>query len=160
MLSGVLSSCFRTVCLSGLILGLLGLSPPLAVADSKPGLLMSDLVIRVTGLESGRGNIEYALYDSVKHFPTRVGRIAKGAVSANLSGTTIVLKGLTPGYYAVAIFHDENSNGEFDQGLFGYPLETYGFSNDARGFFSAPDFDSAKFRVDGQKTEISIELTR
>jgi uncharacterized protein (DUF2141 family) len=130
------------------------------VAQTKEPPSNRELIIRVTGLESGQGDIQYALYNSAKHFPTREGRIAKGAVPANLSGSTIVINGLAPGDYAVAIFHDENRNGEFDQGLFGFPLETYGFSNDARGFFSAPDFGSAKFRVDGHKTEISIDLTR
>ena len=67
---------------------------------------------------------------------------------------------LTPGIYAVAVFHDENLNDIFDQGIFGIPLENYGFSNDARGFFSAPDFEDAKFQVRGQRTEISIELGR
>ena len=135
------------------------LAPLGAVADTT-GLPVSDLIIRVSGIESGRGAIQYGLYDSPENFPTRIGRIAKGKVPAALSGSKIVIKGLKPGFYAVAVFHDEDLNGEFDQGLFGIPLETFGFSNDARGFFSAPDFDDAKFRVGGQKTEISIELSR
>lgn len=119
-----------------------------------------DLVIQVTGLESGCGAVRYALYDSPKHFPTRNGQIVKGAVSVSQSGTTIVIKGLKPGIYAVAAYHDENLNNKFDQGIFGIPLESYGFSNDVRGFFSAPDFDDAKFRVQAPVTEMSIELTK
>lgn len=130
-----------------------------ATADTAR-LQTGDLIIRVTGMESGRGEIQYALYDSPENFPKRSGRIAKGKVPVAPSVSTIIIKGLAPGYYAVAIFHDENFNDEFDQGIFGIPLETYGFSNDARGFFSAPDFDDAKFRVGGPKTEISIELGR
>ena len=77
-----------------------------------------------------------------------------------ISGSTIVLKGLAPGFYAIAGFHDENYNDELDQGIFGIPLEDYGFSDNARGFFSAPDFDDLKFRVRGKTTVISIELGR
>jgi uncharacterized protein (DUF2141 family) len=130
-----------------------------AAADTAR-LQTGDLIIRVTGMESGHGKIQYALYDSPEGFPARKGRIAKGGVPVTPLTSTVVIKGLTPGFYAVAVYHDENLNDEFDQGIFGIPLETYGFSNDARGFFSAPDFDDAKFRVGGPKTEISIELGR
>jgi uncharacterized protein (DUF2141 family) len=132
----------------------------LAAAADTSRLQTGDLVIRITGIESRRGEIQYALYDSAKNFPTRTGRIKKGGVPASPAGSTIAIKGLAPGYYAVAVFHDENLNNKFDQGVFGIPLENYGFSNDARGFFSAPDFDDAKFRVRGQRTEISIKLSR
>ncbi len=122
-----------------------GLLPPLGAVADTTRLDTGDLIIQVSGLESGRGAIEYALYDSPENFPTRVGRIVKGEVPAIPSGSTIVIKGLAPGFYAVAVYHDENLNNIFDQGIFGIPLENYGFSNDARGFFSAPDFDDAKF---------------
>lgn len=100
------------------------------------------------------------LYDLAKSFPTRIGQIAKGEGLAQISGSTIVLKRLAPGFYAVVVFHDENYNDEFDQGIFGIPLENYGFSNNARGFFSALDFADSKFRVRGKTTVISIELGR
>ena len=133
---------------------------PGAVADTaRPDT--GDLIVQVTGIESGRGAIQYALYDSAKEFPTRIGRIVKGEVPAKASGSTIVIKALSPGFYAVAVFHDENYNDKYDQGIFGIPLEDYGFSNNARGFFSAPDFDDAKVQVrSGRRTEISIELSR
>jgi uncharacterized protein (DUF2141 family) len=159
VLYGILKQCFRfsyracfAICV-GILL------PPTGAAADMTRLDTGDLIVRVSGMESKRGAIQYALYDSPENFPTREGRIAKGEVPVT-SGGTIVIKGLAPGYYAVAVYHDENLNGEFDQGVFGIPLETYGFSNDARGFFSAPDFDDAKFQVRGQKTEISIELGR
>ena len=135
------------------------LLPFWAAADTVQPL-KGDLIIQVTGTESVRGAIQYALYDSRGKFPTRNGRIAKGKVPVTPAGGTIVVKGLAPGFYAVAVYHDENLNGEFDQGIFGIPLEDYGFSNDARGFFSAPDFDDAKVRVRGPRTKISIELGR
>jgi len=115
-------------------------------------------MIRVSGLESGRGVVRYGLYNSAKNFPATKGQILKGDVPAAVAGVTIVINSLKPGFYAVAVFHDENRNDEFDQGIFGIPLENYGFSNNARGFFSAPSFDAAKFEVRGQKTEIKIEL--
>lgn len=154
MLYRTLRHCFRLGCI--LCAGVL-LSPSWAAADTAR-LNTGDLVVRVAGVETGRGAVHYALYDSAKYFPTRTGRVVKGEVPVSSAGATIVIKGLRPGTYALAVFHDENLNEQFDQGVFGIPLENYGFSNNARGFFSAPDFNDAKFQVRGGKTEIFIEL--
>jgi uncharacterized protein (DUF2141 family) len=135
-----------------------GLFAPGATGADASRVAFGDLVIRVTGVGAGRGAIHYALYNSAKYFPKQIGHVAEGRVPAKSAGNTIVIKGVMPGYYAVAVFHDENLNDEFDQGLFDIPLEDYGFSNDARGFFSAPSFNDAKFRVRGPRTEISIKL--
>ena len=124
------------------------------------GIYGTDLHIHIKGVETSRGVVQYGLYDSPDSFPGREGRIAKGEVRAVRDGVKIVIKGLKPGYYAVAAFHDENLNDSFDQGLLGIPLENYGFSNDARGFFKAPDFKDARFRVTGRQTTISITLGR
>ena len=134
------------------------LSAAQAVESAK--LAAPELRIHVAGVQSGTGMVQYAVFDSPRHFPGREGRIAKGEVPASAGGVTIVVKGLRPGQYAVAVFHDENGNDEFDQGVFGIPLETYGFSNDARGFFSAPKFSDARFELRGPQTTISITLAR
>jgi uncharacterized protein (DUF2141 family) len=120
----------------------------------------TDLHIEVGGVRSASGVVQYAVFDSPSHFPSRIGRVAKGETPATSPKTEIVVRGLRPGIYAVAVFHDENLNDEFDQGIFGIPLEDYGFSNNVMGFFSAPDFEDAKFAVSGQRTTISITIGR
>lgn len=120
----------------------------------------TELHIRITGVDTDRGVVQYGLFDSPEHFPSREGRVAKGEVRATREGVEIVIKGLKPGYYAVAAYHDENLNDSFDQGILGIPLENYGFSNDARGFFEAPAFKDARFKVIGGQTTISITLGR
>lgn len=101
------------------------------------------LIVEVTGLRSGKGDVHYAVYDSPEHFPKRKGRVSYGNVPAKADGVAIPVKGLKRGTYAVAVFHDENRNDEFDQGLLGIPLEDYGFSNNARGFLGPPSFTDA-----------------
>ena len=120
----------------------------------------SELHIVITGVDTDKGVVQYGLYDSAAQFPDGEERIAKGEVRATPEGVKIVIKGLKPGYYAVAAFHDENLNDSFDQGALGIPLENYGFSNDARGFFKAPAFEDARFKVKGRQTTISITLGR
>jgi len=122
------------------------------------GAAAGDLVIEVKGILTIAGAIHYAVYDRPENYPTFHGRIAKGAVAVHGDTVRIVVPKLRPGGYAVAVFHDEDGNGEFTQGLFGIPLEQYGFSNDARGFFAAPGFEAARFEIGEGTRRITITL--
>ena len=64
---------------------------------------------------------------------------------------------LKPGRYAVAVYHDENSNRKLDRAFTGIPTEEYGFSNDARGLISAPDLKDQLFKHQ-KNTLIRIHL--
>ena len=112
----------------------------------------------VTGARSDRGTIEYGIYDRAEVFPRDEGSIARGEVPADRKGARIVVSGLKPGRYAIAVFHDENGNGTFDQGFLGIPLEDYGFSNDAPVFFGPPSFDDAAVTVGPEGATITIRL--
>lgn len=138
----------RIACLGGLLL-----AAPLPAGAA-------ELVIRVVGLRSAMGEVHFAIYDTPELFPTYEGRVARGHVPARAGGTVIRLPGVSTGRYAVAIFHDENGNGSFDQGFLGIPLEDYGFSNNARGFFAPPSFESAAFDIGEPSAEIEIDLRR
>ena len=68
------------------------------------------------------------------------------------------INNLKEGIYAVAIFHDENSNDKFDS-FFGIPNEKYGFSNNPSIFLSAPKFEQSSFDLrQNEKKIIEIEL--
>lgn len=49
--------------------------------------------------------------------------------------------------YAIAIFHDSNTNGRLDQNFLGIPKEGYGFSENATALMSTPAFKKAKFTL-------------
>ena len=75
------------------------------------------------------------------------------------AGTVIVeVRGVPPGRYAVQAFHDANSNGECDQGLFGIPREGVGFSNDAFKGLSRPKFQNAAFDFSGSRLRLGLTL--
>ncbi len=132
----------------GLVLLLIAASPVVA----------ADLSIRIEGLSSGAGAVHYGVYAKPQHFPKPEGRVAKGHVAAQPAGVTVVVEGLPPGTYAVAVYHDENGNGEFDQGFLGLPLEDYGFSNGATVFFGPPSFSEAAFELPATGGLIVIRL--
>ena len=120
--------------------------------------LTADLFVDVVGAATDKGQIHFGLYNSPKAFPEKDGRIEGTQKPVKKGRATGIFKGLTPGYYAVVAFHDENDNGEFDQGLFGVPLETFGFSNEAVAILSAPSFESARIQVSEQGARITIRL--
>ena len=53
-------------------------------------------------------------------------------------------EGLPKGEYAVSVYHDANLNEELDTNMMGIPKESYGFSNNAKGFMGPPSFEDAK----------------
>ncbi len=118
----------------------------------------ADLTVEVVGLGSEAGNVHFALYDNPATFPDDEGRIRGTNVPIAGGRAVAVFKNLTPGSYAVAVFHDENGNGSFDQGFLGLPLEDYGFSNGAPAFLGPPSFDQAKISVPEKGIRITIDI--
>ena len=120
----------------------------------------ADLTVEVLGLRSGDGAVHFGLYDTPGAFPGYDGRIAgaQTGIKAGIKGWRAVteFKGLKPGRYALAVYHDENANGEFDQFIFGLPLEDYGFSNGAAVFFGPPSFEDAAVTVPVEGLRITI----
>ena len=65
----------------------------------------------------------------------------------------IVLEEIPEGEYAIAVFHDENTNGKLDTNFLGIPKEQYGFSNHAKGQMKPPKFEDAKFKLTNEQNK-------
>lgn len=61
--------------------------------------------------------------------------------------TVIQFDQLSPGYYAIALFHDKNNNGQMDTNFLGIPKEGYGASKNKLPFAAAPKFEDNKFYI-------------
>jgi len=118
----------------------------------------ADLTVIVTGLESDSGDVHIAVYDKPETFPKGGKMLREGQPIPQGRRAEWRFTDLAPGRYAAASFHDANSNDEFDQGLFGIPLEAYGFSNGAKAFLSAPAFEEAAFDLPAGGLTITIDL--
>ncbi len=114
--------------------------------------------VEITGLVSDSGDVHIALYDNPAAFPKPDGMLKETQVLIHQRQARTAFEGLPPGRYAIAVYHDENSNDDFDQGIFGIPLEDYGFSNNARVFFAPPSFEDAAFEVAEPLQRIRIRL--
>lgn len=111
-----------------------------------------NLTIEISGIKTNMGKVYLALYDNTNDFLKKK-REFIGSKSEVKNGKSIVLfKNIKKGEYAASIFYDENNNGKMDTNIFGIPKETYGFSNNAKGFMGPPSFEEAKFSLASDKT--------
>lgn len=116
-----------------------------------------ELIITVTGFETDNGVARLAIVDSKSGHET--GRNFLG-MEIRISGhqAAAVVPDIPYGEYAVKVFHDENRNNELDTGVFGIPVERYGFSNNARGAFGPPAFAEISFDHLSPRTRIDIQV--
>ena len=122
-------------------------------------LFAGEIRILVSNIEEKRGTIHYGVYNNPKLFPEESGKIIGGFEQVSkVIEDGLLIDDLEESNYAIAIFHDKNSNNKFDT-FFSIPKEKFGFSKNARVFLSPPKFEDASFFVGQNSTvEIMIEL--
>ena len=122
-------------------------------------LSAGQIFIVVKNIEEKVGHIHFALYDDPDFFPENEGkRIGFKKNAKDVVEHGVLIENLKESYYAVAIYHDQNSNNQFDT-FFAIPQEKYGFSNNAPVYFGPPSFEEASFFVKNEgMTKIEINL--
>ncbi len=110
------------------------------------------VIVEISDINDPKGLMSIGLYSNKKGFPDK-GKEYKGK-DVEVTGQTLVytFEDVPFGTYAIAIFHDTNSNGKLDKNFLGIPKEGYAFSNNVFGTFGPPDFKDASFEFDGNKT--------
>ncbi|MCF8127981.1 MAG: DUF2141 domain-containing protein [Deltaproteobacteria bacterium] len=121
-----------------------------SVAQGETGTI----IIEIVGIDRVRGQIAIGLYRSRDNFPKRGEAYRSREIRVTGEKMKASLKNLPEGTYAIALFHDSNSNGKFDKGALGVPSEGYGFSNNASALLGPPRFADAAFELKGEKTVI------
>jgi uncharacterized protein (DUF2141 family) len=81
-----------------------------------------------------------------------------GEAPAVIGTTIVVVRDVPPGRYAAQGFHDRNSDGHLNRGLFGIPKEPIGVSNDAPIRMAPPKFADAAFEHGATPQHISFRL--
>ena len=144
--------------------GLLFLPPGQAHADSAPACAaaapnQAPLQISVSGMRSTKGNITITIYpDEPSHFLDGAYKVARQQLPVTLPVTSACFILAAPGYYAVALFHDENDNHHLDTNSLGIPTEGYGFSNNPTLYFGPPDLSRVRFSVHPGDNPITIRM--
>ena len=126
------------------------------------------LTVEVTGMESNKGVVRIALYNSKEVYENTDVRKPRppGPFPAYKGGITKIVNHIAKwsfrevpyGEYVIATYHDQNNNDILDSNFLGIPEEAFGFSNDARGIVGALDYDEAKFMFSRNQNTIRIRI--
>ncbi|MDI1297348.1 MAG: DUF2141 domain-containing protein [bacterium] len=128
-----------------------------ALMGAGPVDTQQPLTITLEGLRSSKGHLMICVTHTPKYFPDCTGDPDGRHMIVPTSAGPIALGSLPPGTYAIAIVHDENSNGKLDT-FAGIPREGVGFSRNPALRFGAPSFKSAQFTVGGAPVRQAIKL--
>ena len=146
----------RRAAATGAALAVLMLGTEAVAACSAAG---DEIVVRVSQLRNGAGNVVAVLYgDNPDDFLKKGRKLAKVWTPAREGTVDVCLTAPRPGTYAVAVYHDENANIRFDKTWIGLPDEGYGISNNPKFFLAPPHFDEAKFEAMAGPTVIDIDI--
>jgi uncharacterized protein (DUF2141 family) len=116
-----------------------------------------NLAVSVTNISGNEGEIVFGLYNNKESFPLldKQYRLLYTEVK-NFTGI-FTIKDLPKGEYALAIFHDRNSDKICNTNFLGIPKEGYGFSRNFRPKISKPTFDDCKMYLKSD-TLLTIKL--
>lgn len=116
-----------------------------------------DLSITITNIKSTDGEIEIGLYNKKKSFPLVDKQYKLFIIDANKISGIYTIKDLPKGEYAVAIFHDKNSDRICNTNFLCIPKEGYGFSKNFKPRLSSPSFNDCKIDLNSNMS-ITIKL--
>ncbi|MDB5425730.1 MAG: conserved hypothetical secreted protein [Phenylobacterium sp.] len=141
---------------------ILGLATPAAAAsadDCEGRESHAKLIVQVTGVRAAKGEIAITVYpDDPKRFLAPHSKLARVRPVAQAPTTTACFWLPAPGFYAVAVYHDQNANHDFDRTLVGLPAEGFAFSNDPPTSTALPPFKAVRFKADEGETRIKVKL--
>ena len=115
------------------------------------------VTVKITGLRSEKGQVKIAVFNSSE---TWLGDhpVYNSTIDVKSQAVIWKINDVPYGDYGIAVFHDENKNGQMDKNFLGIPQEAYGFSNNMRVTFGPPKWEKSKFVVQGPTIEVTIEV--
>ena len=114
------------------------------------------LIVDIGNVRSAKGNVHIDICPEAKFLKDDCPY--SGQSAARTGATTVIVRNLPTGRYAVQAFDDENANGKVDRALFGIPKEGVGFSRDAHIGLGPPKWNDAFFDFDGSGARIALRM--
>ena len=105
------------------------------------------LTLHITNIQDVRGRLQVGIYDNKNDFPKEGKEFKRCFIKVDGNEVKFTVQDMPPGEYAIAIYHDANSDGKCNSNFLGVPTECYGFSNNVKPFLSAPSFNATKFSL-------------
>lgn len=109
------------------------------------------LTVTITNIKYVKGEIKLAIYTDKKSFLKKGEEFRRISFKITQAQEKYIITNLPKGDYAIALYQDENSDGECNTNFLGIPKEAYGFSNNYKPFLSSPSFGDCKFNMKDNK---------
>lgn len=131
----------------------------LSVLFGQQAFSQYQVILHLQQIQSATGNIKIAIFNQAVGFPTDQTKAYKLiTIPAQKGQVKFSLGKLPPGKYAIAVFHDENADGQLNTNIIGIPTEGYAFSKKSDLGFGPPAFADAAIDI-ANKKEIEIQLS-
>jgi uncharacterized protein (DUF2141 family) len=115
--------------------------------------------VHVHGIRNAQGTVKAVLYGpEPETFLVKGKKADREREPAQEGSMTLCVAALEEGKYAVVVYHDENDNHKFDRNWIGLPTEGFGVSNNPRFFLAPPAFEESAFEVNGEITNVDVEM--
>ena len=139
---------------------LLALPIAAMLGGASPAQQGATITVKVTELRNAKGIVRACMTTDEARFPKCRGVAgAYGATAQAHEGrVSFTFTGVKPGRYAVALLHDENSNGKADRALGMMPKEGFGFSRDAKVRMGPPKFSDAAVDIGAEDRTLTIRM--
>lgn len=117
-----------------------------------------EILVKIKGIKNYKGYIQVDIYKTNKGFPTAEEfAFKKLRFKVQKGENDLKITNLQHGTYAIAIYHDENSNEKLDTNFIGIPKEKTGVSNNPNSR-SIPSFNDARFDFFSSKKVLEINI--
>jgi uncharacterized protein (DUF2141 family) len=112
----------------------------------------ADLKVVVAQIKEPEGNIRIGIFDNAIDFKNKENPVAAKEVAINGKEISCVFLNLKIKRYAIAVFHDQNSDAVLNTKKLGIPLEGVGFSSKTASKLHQPIFPEASFVLKNDTT--------
>jgi uncharacterized protein (DUF2141 family) len=133
-----------------------------SVLGQVPFATSADLTVIAAGIDHDEGAIEFRMFKGkegwLKTDDPNTQILRKDANRASNGAVIVTFRDLEPGYYGLSVYHDENSNGDIDRGMF-TPKEGWALSNNIKPVMSMPSYEKGRVLVpeEGARTSVILD---
>lgn len=108
--------------------------------------------------ENPRGTIRCGLYERSSWMEPERAVQWVDATYTDAREAICRFEGIESGTYGIGVFHDSDDDHDMDSNVVGIPSEGVCASNDPEANMGPPAFDDAKFRHEGERTEVACTM--
>ena len=118
-----------------------------------------DISVDIGGIASDKGDVLVSLFSSSEGFPSDHKLAAQSSsLRASTNGVSVVFTNVAPGSYAIAVCHDENTDGQMNRKFYGPPKEGYGLYRKQKPRMGPPLFAESVFDVGTSNMNVNVTV--